>query len=225
MIAQTLVLFVGLFTTLIAVINPLEALLVFLSLLEGKDGKTQRSVALQASLYATILMFFFLIFGGFVLQLFGIPLNMVRIVGGVILMRIGFDLFTPPASGSAAAASHRASGQTDVAFTPLAMPIIFGPGAMATVIGMAPLARSSSPQPLSHYVTAYAAAAAAIAVAMVVTFLCLRYANLIAGRISPKGISALTRIMGFFVAAIGTGLIFNGVVGALRSAGAIPIPH
>jgi cytochrome c biogenesis protein CcdA len=55
--------FIGMYATLLAIINPLEALPVFLSLLAGKDRATQRSVARRSCLYATGLMFFFLIFG------------------------------------------------------------------------------------------------------------------------------------------------------------------
>jgi multiple antibiotic resistance protein len=90
-----LALFFGTFTTLLAIINPLEVLPVYLELLAGKDDTTQHAVAWKACLYALLLSFFFLIFGAFILKLFGVPLAMVRIVGGIILMRIGFYLFIP----------------------------------------------------------------------------------------------------------------------------------
>jgi multiple antibiotic resistance protein len=140
---QILTLFVGMFATLLAVINPLEALPVFLNLLEGKDEKEHRLVARRSCMYATLLMFFFLLFGTLVLRIFGVPLSMVRIVGGVILMRIGFQLFSPSPSGGLLTSGASGSVQDDVAFTPLAMPIMFGPGAMATVIGMTSLVRHS----------------------------------------------------------------------------------
>ena len=90
---QALTLFLGMFTTLLAIINPLEALPVFLKLLEGRDEQEHLRVARRSCLYAAALMFFFLIFGTLLLRLFGVPLSMVRIVGGIILLRIGFDLF------------------------------------------------------------------------------------------------------------------------------------
>jgi multiple antibiotic resistance protein len=88
-------LFFGMFTTLLAIINPLEAIPVFLGLLQGKDTTEQRRVARKACLYALLLMFFFLIFGNLLLRLFEVPLSMIRVVGGVILMRLGFELFAP----------------------------------------------------------------------------------------------------------------------------------
>ena len=52
-------------------------------------------MARKACLYALLLMFFFLIFGNLLLRLFEVPLSMIRVVGGVILMRLGFELFAP----------------------------------------------------------------------------------------------------------------------------------
>jgi small neutral amino acid transporter SnatA (MarC family) len=81
----------------------------------------------------------FLIFGTLLLEIFEVPLSMVRIVGGIILMRIGFSLFMPSAAASSAIASAADGADADIAFVPLAMPLMFGPGAIATVLGMASL--------------------------------------------------------------------------------------
>jgi multiple antibiotic resistance protein len=97
-VQHLLTLFVGTFSTLLAIINPLEALPIFLKLLEGKDVKVHRRVALRSCIYAAALLFFFLFFGAFILRIFGVSLSMVRIVGGIILMRIGFDLFSGSSS-------------------------------------------------------------------------------------------------------------------------------
>jgi multiple antibiotic resistance protein len=210
MMNQASTLFVSTFTTLLAIINPLEALPVFLRLLEGKDRQTHRLVARRACTYATLLLFFFLIFGTLLLEIFEVPLSMVRIVGGIILMRIGFSLFMPSASTSIADPSANASG--GVAFVPLAMPLMFGPGAIATVLGMASLVR----HPFTE-VPSLVAIVAAILATMGVTYLFLAYADTILGRIGPRGIDAATRIVGFFVAAMGMGLIFHGVTEAVRN--------
>ena len=90
-------LFVGTFATLLAIINPFEVLPVYLKMLEGRDAATHRQVAWKACLYA-LLLSLFLIFGTLILRLFGVPLSMVRIVGGIILMKIGFELFSPSPS-------------------------------------------------------------------------------------------------------------------------------
>src|SRR5574342_1407165 len=113
---QEVTLFVSMFTTLLAIINPLEALPVFLKLLEGKDEGEHRRVARLSCLYALFLAFFFLFFGKLIMWIFGVPLSMVRIVGGIILMRIGFDLFSPSPSAGSSIAHGPAQDNEDVAF-------------------------------------------------------------------------------------------------------------
>ena len=205
-------LFVSTFTTLLAIINPLAALPVFLKLLEGQDKSAHRRVAWKACLYATLLLFFFLVFGTLLLKIFEVPLSMVRIVGGIILMRIGFALFMP-SSDTASIIPNAPTGPGDtVAFVPLAMPLMFGPGAIATVLGMASLVR----HPFAEFLS-LAAIVAAILLTMITTYLILAYADSVTRYLGPHGIDAVTRIVGFFVAAIGMGLIFHGVMEAIQT--------
>jgi multiple antibiotic resistance protein len=204
---RELSLFTETFTTLLAIINPLESLPVYLGLLAGKDAATHRRVARDACLYALALSFFFLIFGTLMLRLFGVPLAMVRVVGGLILMRIGFSLFMPQKTDAAIGAG---GGEGNIAFVPLAMPLMFGPGAIATIIGMTSTIRNAE-----HEVASFVAIAAAIALTMLVTWLCLVNARRLTAAIGPMGIDAVTRIVGFFVSAIGVGLVFDGVFAAL----------
>jgi MarC family membrane protein len=207
---RELLLFAGTFMTLLAIINPLEVLPVYLKLLAGKDETTHRAVAWKACLYALLLCFFFLIFGAFILRLFGVPLSMIRIVGGIVLMKIGFELFMPKKSGGDLDLSS-ANADANIAFVPLAMPLMFGPGAIATIIGMTATIKDTSTE-----IGSLVAISAAIVVTMGITYLCLAYAERLTQRIGPMGIDATTRIVGLFVSAIGVGLIFDGVIEALE---------
>lgn len=207
-------LFVSMFSTLLAIINPLEAIPVFLGLLQGKDDAEHRRVARKACLYALLLMFFFLIFGNLLLRLFEVPLSMVRVVGGVILMRIGFELFAPSANSSLI--PHGTQAGQDISFIPLAMPIMFGPGAIATVISLTTTIKDSERAVLS-----FAAVALAIVATMFATYLALIYAKGILRKIGAQGVDAATRIVGFFVSAMGVGLIFHGTVEFLQSYGVL----
>jgi multiple antibiotic resistance protein len=137
---------------------------------------------------------------------------MVRIVGGIILLRIGFDLFSPSPPGGSKVALGPTQQDEDVAFVPLAMPIMFGPGAIATVLGMVSLVKHSEFELVSAL-----AICVAIVATMFVTYLCLAYAKDVLSRIGPRGIDAATRIVGFFVSTMGMGLIFHGIVDAVQS--------
>jgi len=211
---KPLALFIGTFTTMLAVINPLESLPIFLELLTGQDEPAHRQVARQSCTYATILIFFFLVFGTVMLEIFSVPLSMIRIVGGIILMRIGFSLFLPSPASRVIPANESDSPLpgSNIAFVPLAMPLMFGPGVLATVLGMCSLVH----HPIYDFVSLLSISLAIVA-AMLVTYLTLAYAKELMGRIGTKGIDAATRIVGFFIAAMGMGLVFHGVVEALQS--------
>jgi multiple antibiotic resistance protein len=214
----SITLFIGMFTTLLAIINPLEAIPVFLGLMQGKESAEQNRVARKSCFYALLLAFFFLLFGTLLLRLFGVPLSMIRVVGGIILTRIGFQMFNPSPQGKGNPGSGNGSGTTDedVSFIPLAMPIMFGPGAIATIIGMASTVKQSSEEWES-----FIAITLAIIATMAVTWLSLVYSKGILERVGPKGIDAATRIVGFFVSAMGMGLIFHGMIEFLQSYGIV----
>ena len=204
-------LFIGTFTTLLAVVNPLEALPVFLNLTVNDDKISRRKLAFRACIYTLILIVAFLLFGTFILEIFGVNLSMVRTVGGIILMKIGFDLFMPGKSGGITDTSSAATGDSDPAFVPMAMPIMFGPGVLATVLGMTSL-KSSTDEITSLLMIAIAAITC-----MTVIYLTLTSADRIVKRIGKKGIDAATRITGFFVATMGMGLIFHGLTEFIKS--------
>jgi multiple antibiotic resistance protein len=205
-------LFFGSFTTLLAVINPFEVLPIFLTLTGDKDPAARRRIAFRACFYTLLLSLIFLFFGAAVLKLFGVSLPMVRIAGGIVLTKIGFQLFLP--SGSGGNIFSNADPNANIAFMPLAMPLMFGPGVIATVLGMMATIKASAEE-----VIAYAAILAAASLAVAVTFLCLAYAGHLVRWLGPLGINATTRIVGFFVAAMGASLVFNGVMAAIDEHG------
>ena len=131
-------------------------------------------------------------------------------------MKIGFELFSSSPKGNTMLGADAAAG--DTAFVPLAMPLMFGPGAIATVLGMTSKIRQSSTELLS-----FVAIAAAIFATMLVTFFCLAYAEKLTKKKGPMGIDATTRIVGFFVSAMGVGLIFDGVIEVLETHGMTPL--
>jgi multiple antibiotic resistance protein len=203
-------LFVATFTTMLALINPLEAMPIFLGLTEGKSRTEQLGVAKRACLYALGLMFFFLICGPLLLKAFGVPLAMIRVVGGIVLMKIGFELFSPTPGASPVSSSG--SGQGDVAFAPLAMPIMFGPGGMAAILGMTSTIRADADK-----LAPFIAIAGALVATMFITYATLARANDIVKHIGAAGLDAMTKIVGFFVAAMGGGLIFHGTMEAIKT--------
>jgi multiple antibiotic resistance protein len=138
---------------------------------------------------------------------------MVRIAGGIVLMRLGFELFAPT-TGAGGTSMTSGSANVDIAFMPLAMPLMCGPGAIATVLGMTATVRRSTSE-----VASYIAILAAVFSAMLITFLCLFFASKLISKLGIAGIDAATKIVGFFVLAMGVGLISDGVIEALQTHG------
>ena len=135
---------------------------------------------------------------------------MVRIAGGIILTRLGFQLFSAPSSLGGGDASS-GDGRSDAAFVPLAMPIMFGPGAMATILGMTSQVKNSATE-----MAGLIAVSAALVATMATTYLFLAGGKELQRRLGPRGIDAATRIVGFFVAAMGIGMAFDGIIEALQ---------
>jgi multiple antibiotic resistance protein len=215
---QTVTLFISTFTTLLAIINPLEALPVFMELTESDDVVRHRQVARESCFYALVLLLFFFLFGTLVLRIFGVPLSMVRIVGGIILCKIGFELFGGSASSVGKCAPAVGGKEGNIAFVPLAMPIMCGPGAIATVLGMTSQIRHPE-----FEIGPFVAIVVAIFATMGATYLALANAQKLLGRIGPMGIDATTRIIGFFVSAMGVGLVFQGAMEALKAYGVLVV--
>jgi multiple antibiotic resistance protein len=215
-VAHLVSLFTGTFTTLLAIINPLEALPIFLNLTDGKDAAARGRLARRSCAYAAGLLLFFLVFGNLVLRIFEVQLSMVRMVGGIVLIRIGFSLFMPSRANTLMPVDGAGTSSGDGAFVPLAMPIMFGPGAIATIIGMSTTVKhTESP-------TVLLAVVLAILAAVAVTYLFLAYADRIMRRLGPQGIDAVTRLVGFFVSTMGMALIFQGLTDFLASYGVVP---
>ena len=139
---------------------------------------------------------------------------MVRIVGGIVLMKIGFELFSPSASGKGIIPVGVAGQNANIAFVPLAMPLMCGPGVIATILGMTSTIKHSATE-----LASFVAIVTAIVATMVVTYFCLAYAGKLSEKLGAMGIDAITRIVGFFVSAMGVALIFDGVIEALETHG------
>jgi multiple antibiotic resistance protein len=161
---QAATLFVSTLSTLLAIINPLESLPVFMRLLQGKDEQAHRLVARRACTYAALLMFFFLIFGTLLLEIFEVPLSMVRIVG-----RDHPDADRPAPRPTLRLALARTR------MSPLCRwrCHCVGPGAIATVLGIASLVRNPFAQVLP-----LAAITLVILATMGATYLFLTYADM-----------------------------------------------
>jgi multiple antibiotic resistance protein len=140
---------------------------------------------------------------------FGISIPALRVAGGLIVARVGFGMLSPEPEEELGAAEHAdARRMTDLAFTPLAMPMLSGPGSIAVTIGMAAGAESG---------LEYLAIGGGIVLVAYVSWLVLRSAHTVVAWLGPTGVTALVRVMGFLLICVGVQFVGMGIVQALSS--------
>ncbi|WP_266204424.1 MarC family protein [Pontibacter kalidii] len=193
------------FTALFTVVNPFGAMPVFITLTQDDTAGNRNQQALRACIYMALILSVFFLAGQYVLNFFGIGLADIRIAGGLMIMRAGFGLLTSKAHrGKKVSKGVLQEGleKDDISFTPLAMPMLSGPGAIAVSIGMFTSA-------LSY--TDISLILAAITLVAVATFIILVFAHQLVGYLGKAGLSALSRIMGFIVLSIGVNFVSTGI--------------
>jgi multiple antibiotic resistance protein len=147
----------------------------------------------------------FLLLGSVIVDFFGISVPGIRVAGGLIISTIGFRmLFPTPRS----AASGAVGAEENIAFTPIAMPSLAGPGSIAVVLGAASQIRSRHP---GEWHLAYAGTLIGMVATLVIAFVVLRAAGEMVRYMGPAGIDAMTRIFGFLLICIGMQFLLTGI--------------
>lgn len=197
-------LLVASFTSLFSVVNPLTAMPVFLSLTEDNTEKETARTARKASIYMFCVLITFLLIGTYILSFFGISLPGIRIAGGIIIMRAGFSMMNPEKPGRKLSKEDQeaAMDKDDISFSPLAMPLLSGPGSIAVVIGFGSQATG---------VADYIITGVAVLLTAFLAWAILRVAPWLNKLIGKSGMNVITRLMGFIALAIGVQFIINGI--------------
>jgi multiple antibiotic resistance protein len=194
------------FSSLIIIVNPLAATLVFVSLTAHMDPAAKIRIAKESSRYALIILLAFAILGGLILSLFGITLEAFRIAGGILLFGIGMEMVYAKTSRTKLTATEKYESieSEDVSIMPLALPMIAGPGAITTTIVLMNEAVGSLLQA--------AIVIAAIVVAIGLTYAAMRNADYIVTKIGQKEFRAINRIMGMLLIAIAVQFVITGIL-------------
>lgn len=197
-------LFAASFSSLFSVVNPFAAMPVYISLMEGHTDSEKIRTARKASTYMFVVLISFLLIGTYILSFFGISLPGIQIAGGLVIVRSGFSMLNPQTGGKKLSRKDQeaAMEKEDVSFSPLAMPLLSGPGSIAVVIGFGSEATE---------ITDYVVSGFAVFVTAMLTYLILRVAPRLVKYIGNSGMTVITRMMGFIVLAIGVQFVINGI--------------
>jgi multiple antibiotic resistance protein len=194
------------FSSIIIVVNPLAATLIFVSLTGTMDRETKLKVARDSSEFALIILLIFTFLGGWILQLFGISIEAFRIAGGILLFGIGMDMVYAKTSRTQMTATEKYERQDadDIAIMPLAIPMIAGPGAITSVIVLMNEATTMG-------IAAIAIVPLAAITAVGINYSMMRHSDIIVQRVGQREYRAVNRLRGMRLIAIAVQFIIIGV--------------
>lgn len=185
---------------LLFVIDPFGNVPIILSVLKEVPKERKRKIILREMLIGLAILFIFLFFGQQFLELFGLQTEAVTIAGGIILFVIGIKLIFPPPKGQSIY-----GGEGEPFVVPIAMPMIAGPSALATLMVMT----ESSPLPVPMI-------SIAVLAAWLVTMGVLMAAPFLLRVLKDKGLQALERLMGMLLLIMAVQMFINGVFSLIK---------
>ena len=197
---------------LLPIANPFSTAPVFLSVTSKLDTESRKRVLKLTCIYMFFTLLVFLLAGALILSFFGISVPGLRIAGGLILTVLGFRMLFPTASSGEDLQEARTFEQArGLAFTPLAMPMLSGPGSIAVIISMA--AQISENPSILLRIAGYFVVGIGILITVVICWFVLRSSTKITKFLGATGIDAMTRIMGFIIICIGVEFTVSGIKG------------
>ncbi|HYP18198.1 MAG TPA: MarC family NAAT transporter [Opitutus sp.] len=195
----------GTVIALLPVINPLASAPTFLTITEGDSRERRLQQLRMACVYMVGILVSFLVGGTFIMSFFGLSIPGLRIAGGLLVAGIGSSmLMAPPRTANEDDVQAAARAKRDVSFTPLAMPMMSGPGSIAVTVGFTSLAEGW---------VDYVAIIAGILVVAAITYVALAWSERVVRLIGINGMNALSKMMGFILLCIGIQFVVNGILG------------
>jgi multiple antibiotic resistance protein len=191
--------------SIFAVMNPLGNVPIFLALTEGSTQQEQRRTARKGIIIAFVILTIFLVLGHIIFNLFGITVAAFRVAGGILIFGIAYNLMQ--AKKSHVHTPHddehdEASEKDDISVTPLATPIIAGPGTIATVMAL-----SGNGDLLTHSLAVFLG----YVVVLAGTYVILHYSGWINRHLGKTEMNVITRLMGLLLAIIAVQMAVTGI--------------
>ncbi|PIE48166.1 MAG: hypothetical protein CSA42_00280 [Gammaproteobacteria bacterium] len=194
LIAYACAVFMGFF----AIMNPIANTPVFLGLAGDESREDKLKIAKTASIIAFLIVVSFIISGKYIFDLFGITIPAFKITGGILIFYVGFEMLM---SKKSAVHSQHSDKTGNVAISPLAIPILAGPGTIVTAMNYVTNAT------LTHVFIVIVV----FAVMIFLTYLAFSLSDFIIKYLGHNLITVLGKLMGLILAIIGTGMVIDGI--------------
>ncbi len=187
------------FTGFFAIMNPIANTPVFLGLVGDRDKASRKAIAKTSCITAFLIVLFFVILGKYLFELFGITIPAFKITGGLLLFYVGFEMLQSKKSKI----HHQEELEPDdgVAISPLAIPILAGPGTIVTAMNNI---TNGDMLHLGIVIIIFA-------LMVFLTYLAFTLSELIVKKIGNHLIMVIGKIMGLILAIMGTGMVIDGI--------------
>ncbi|MGB0166139.1 MAG: MarC family protein [Luteibaculum sp.] len=197
--------FLALLAGLFSVVNPFGAMPVFLALTKDESPAQRTAIAGKAAVFFCIILLVAFFLGMYILSFFGITVDALRIAGGLIIFGSGSSLLKGDFARNRAidkGVKKEALEKDDISLTPLAIPMLSGPGSISYLIGIK--------QEYSTWLD-YAWIAGVIILTALFTYIILRFSPKLLAFLGKAGFNSLSRIIGFIVMSIGVQYVIGGI--------------
>jgi multiple antibiotic resistance protein len=193
-------------SSVLIIVNPLGATLIYVSLTTNLDQPARDNIVRDSCRFALFILLFAAVFGTWILQLFGITLEAFRIAGGILLFGIGMEMVYAKTSRTKLTATEKYESRDmeDIAIMPIAIPMIAGPGAITTSIVL--MNEAIVLTPLAIGVVIFS-----IFLSIGITYYMMRHSDYIMSKIGQREYRAINRLMGMLLIAIAVQFIINGI--------------
>jgi len=194
---------------LFIIVDPLAGVPVFLAITPDNTRQERKAMAIRGCMVAFLVLVFFILLGRFVMDYFGIETAAIRICGGLLLFVISLEMLygRPTGTGTSRREERIAEAKEDISITPLAFPLLAGPGAIATCLIFAEHAGT---------VASFLALLAGCALVFVLTCLFLLRADDLLRLLGALGTAIVTRLMGLVLAFLSVQYVIDGIRSAFK---------
>ena len=190
------------FTSFFTLTNPLGTMPVFLTMTHGMTDKERQTIVRRATIVSFITLMVFVFAGQFLFKFFGISTNGFRIAGGVIIFKIGFDMLQARYTNTKLKDEEIKAYANDISITPLSIPMLCGPGAIANGIIMMDDA---------HTWSLKVTLVSVIALVYILTYIILRLSTKLVRIIGETGNNVMMRLMGLILMVIAVECFVGGM--------------
>lgn len=193
------------FFAIFFVVDPFAALPLFLTMTSDASASHRRTTALKAALTVAVVLLVFAAAGGAIFKLFGISIGAFRIAGGLLLFLMALDMMRARRSDTRTSDAEVAEGidKSEVGIVPLGLPMLAGPGSIATVTVL----MSSSRESMSRT----AIVVTCILLTALLTYVVLISATFLGRKLKATGLNVLNRVMGLILTAVAVQFVATGI--------------